>query len=61
MTDGLFEDFLANRLKLNLFESLENFNQVIAQMGNNDPLGVIRIINAFLIGIKERSKSLTLL
>ena len=59
ITEGLFSDFLCHKLKLTAdMHSLHSFNDTVAHIGNNDPNGVLRILNAFLTGIKVRSKSL---
>ncbi len=61
VTEGLFEDFLFNKLKIAQFSALQTFGEAVSLIGNNDPSGVLRIINAFLIGLKSREQSLNLL
>jgi len=61
ITEGLFDDFLANRLKIQNFVGLNQVAHALHHLGGNDPSGVIRVINAFLVGMKKRSRSLELL
>ena len=61
VTEGLFEDFLFNKLKIAQFSALQTFGEAVSLIGDNDPNGVLRIINAFLIGLKNREQSLNLL
>jgi len=35
-------------------ESLESFNEVMSHIGDFDPNGVVRIINSFLLGMRNR-------
>ena len=61
VTEGLFTEFLGSRLQIDQLGSLESFYQVCQHMGQNDPSGVVRVINAFLVGIKDRKQSLILM
>ena len=54
-------EFLGSRLKIDQMASLDSFSQVCQHMGPNDPSGVVRVMNAFLIGIKDRKQSLALM
>ena len=54
ITESLFAEFLGNRLNIDELASLDSFNQVCQHMGANDPSGVVRVMNAFLISINGK-------
>ena len=61
ITESLFTEFLGSRLNIDRLASLDSFNQVCQHMGANDPSGVVRVMNAFLVGIRDRKQSLVLM
>ena len=54
ITESLFTEFLGSRLNIDRLASLDSFNQVCQHMGANDPSGVVRVMNAFLISINGK-------